>query len=125
MDIKQLQPKEGVTIATVLLPDGAKDFIIVDGFLYYYMYDGTYQWIKIPFECKLLGTLDQITEDVWQTLIEMQLVDDRFGGLKYPNFNLKSKPHLSFDTATEAGMSFLEANEIDQNSIILISQSLT
>lgn len=114
--IKQLQPRPDITLLAVKVSEGATEYDLsgLDLRLWYYQGNALskIECFELPFECKLLGTLDQITEEIWQTLIEMQLVDARFGGLKYPNFNLKSKPHLSFDTATESAISFLEANEV-------------
>jgi len=99
--IKQLQPKEGVTLLAWLAPEGAYDFKLLDGYLSYIIkkyFAILNEVVKLPFECKLLGIATEIPEEVWQTL----MCDDNEG----------ADPDNPFQTAKESGLSFLHTNEV-------------
>ena len=110
--IKQLQPKEGVTLLSWLTPDDFREFAgLVGDHLYYWgklhtRADYPYS-VKLPFsDVEYLGKATEIPEEVWQGIV------DRMG--PYKNYLLSDDEFedYSFKTATESAMSFLEANEV-------------
>jgi hypothetical protein len=107
--IKLLHPKEGVTIAAIKVDPDEYDFSLnynSSGLLsqndeseapfphVYWLPQGPWQ---------ILGLSDQLSEEQWRELVHKQ---STFGDYYYVANN------RSFDTATEAGLSFLEANGV-------------
>lgn len=103
--IKQLQPKEGVALLAVKVPEGAWKFSITSGDNNLHYKIGTIRHIyDLPEgNWRLLGIATDIPEEVWKGIVHKQ---STFGDYYYVS-NGKS-----FETATEAAMSFLEANEV-------------
>lgn len=120
-NIKQLQPKEGVTLLAVLWPGEASELCMpkigmVD--LYFHNKSGVeedYISVNIPLgPWQLLGTPDQITEDQCSGLFKGK---DGYGlSVELPAPNNR----VAYFDRKEALKSFLEANEVDQNSAILL-----
>lgn len=107
---KILQPKEGVTIVTVLIPNEAsawKNESYHINTLWYKTDEMHYpKHIDLPEgNWQLLGKATDIPEEVWQGIVEPEV---RI--LSWPvNTDM---PEVEELTATESAMSFLEANEV-------------
>lgn len=116
--IKQLQPKEGVALLAVKVAPDATNFRIANGFpdppkgdLAYDTKLNVWQTgdaILPEGNWKLLGKATEIPEEVWQGIV----------GTVKPHAAIRTY-YLSYankapfyKTATEAAMSFLEANEV-------------
>lgn len=117
-NIKQLHPKERVTLLAVKVPDGAYNFEVTnspDGslsMLEFYSDEAWDQYIDLPKgNWQLLGTPDQITEDVWSGIVEARW--DYYKNYLTPkDGNVGNYNRLVCKTATESAISFLEANEV-------------
>lgn len=114
--IKQLSPKEGVTLLAYLLPKVEYSFIRVERWGQGNFLFGRPKYIgeinlneQLPEgNWQLLGTPEQITEEVWQTLLPT-FVCAPFRN-RYINF-LDIEGDL-LTSATKSGTSFLQANEL-------------
>lgn len=115
--IKQLQPKEGVTLLGVKWPEEASDLCMpkigmVD--LYFHNKSGVeedYISVNIPSgPWQLLGIATEIPEEVWQGI--MATVKRSVFGYTLDVYEDFKCPEASFNTATGSAMSFLEANKV-------------
>lgn len=128
-NIKELHPKEGVVLLAVKVPDGAYDFVYYESDCHtefnviewkeplqkigsFVKSEGGYI-IDDDFDYMILGTPDQITEEVWQGIMLCDLIGG-IGGVGgqwlYPDYQRSNCD--GFEKATESAMSFLEANEV-------------
>lgn len=108
--IKELQPRPGITLLAVKVPEGAKNIEVTnspDGslsMLEFYCAEFWDQYIDLPKgPWQLLGIPTEIPEEVWQGIMHKQ---STFGDYYYVGNG------RSFKTATEAAMSFLASHDV-------------
>lgn len=107
---KILQPKEGVTIATILLP-GDGDYTVNDCTLSYWSGKTVLQIELPPGFWQLLGIATEIPESIWQGVVEPRW--DYYKNYLAPeDGNVGSYKRLVCDTATKSAMSLLEKHEV-------------
>lgn len=119
-NFKEIHPREGITLLAVKVPDDATNLFIALGFLVYssqidnkMKIGGSFK--ELPYECKLLGLPSEITEEQAREIMGSD--KEPFQKLKFYNPSL---PEFGFDTALEALSSFLEANGVEPNSVLLL-----
>lgn len=119
-EFKQLHPRPDVTLLAVKVPEGAISAVPLpplNTICFEFSTgkkDNIYINLPINGPWKLLGKATEIHELKWREIVSKVIVDTDiwFGYVK----DLKLQ---TFGSAKEAGMSFLEANEVDPNSVLL------
>lgn len=107
--IKELQPKEGVTLLAVKVEPDSYEFSIRNGVLMARITPKTHSETTLPEgNWQLLGKATEIPEEVWQGIVSKVIVN----GDTYYGYIDDNRELHTFDTATEAGISFLVKYEV-------------
>lgn len=101
--IKQLNPRDGITLLAVKITEEcAKHHIGINpNGTRLFLWDGKGLCTHLPFPCKLLGISTEIPEEVWQGIMPK-------GQVRYKDF----VGGYLFKKATDAAMSMLAAHEM-------------
>lgn len=141
--IKQLHPKEGVTLLAVKVPEGAYDFAyhradwqneynviewkqpleVIGSF---HKNQGAYV-IDDEFDYKVLGIIKDIKEKTWQTIMpDPEIIGEVDDGAyrieEFYGYTDYINEENAFDTATESAMSLLEKHGVYSKNPIPVPQ---